>query len=217
MTEQVLTTIETIAPKAQSGTQTATMGFAGVGGAAPQGSNLPSGAPAQGQGEKKPRRLGPSINLDEDLPAFKKPRVNPGAYVGTIVDAKEVYTPSFDDPSVKERKYAIGFELDAAPEPGKTTKPVINYYVTEKIAKGNKAKGFSMSKLYALLDMAGEIKANEQALRAASGQPDEILRQAIDQMVLKLRGRKFQVVVKDTKPGTPNAYSTVTDVLALVQ
>lgn len=125
------------------------------------------------------------------------------AYPGQVLSVSLVEVPAYDKPGVTENKLVFQIKLFGEG----SDNAVLPLYANPVIKKSG-SKGYNNSKLYDLLDKAGELdnaKKSAEVLGTFEG-----LTNFFDSV---LRGRKCKALVKTRNKGSDNPYSTIGDVV----
>ncbi len=136
--------------------------------------------------------------------APKKVLVEEDSYFAEVTSVESIKAASYDNKSVLVDKLVFSMALEGEGSDGAE----LAMFVNPIIKKSSGTAGYSNSKLYDLLDKAGEMdnaKAKGDELKSLVG--------LVEFLQLAFMGRKCKVLVKTTNKGKENQYSSVGNVI----
>lgn len=136
--------------------------------------------------------------------AVKKTLIQEDSYPGEIISVELIEVPNYEDKNKADKK--LIFQVKLAGEG--TLGAILPLYVNPTIKKSGGKAGYSNSKLYDMLDKAGELEA-AKSRRAELVKLDGLLAFLSEKFV----GKKVKALVKTRNKGKEGAYSTIADIL----
>ena len=131
------------------------------------------------------------------------------SYKGEIIGVDLISVPAYEQPkgakeTLMENKVVFQIKLSGEG----SDNAVLSMYANPVIKKSSGTKGYSNSKLFDLLEMAGELEEAKSQWEAL-----ETLKGLVGFLSARLVGRNVKALVKTRNKGTENAYSGIGSVV----